>query len=99
MIECPDFLDNACVLCYTPLDARHSKTGNAKHYVGGELQHTFCGLAIATYGKDESCYLFYCDSSWEVENDTLHSSLADAKAQAEFEYSGVSETWVEKAQS
>lgn len=90
-------LDGARVLYFTVLDNRHRRTGATRHYANGELQTGFAGLAIATYGKDDSCYLFYCDSQWEVENDTFHRSLDDAKAQAEFEFLGVSETWVEKA--
>jgi hypothetical protein len=38
-------------------------------------------------------YLFCCDSEWEVLTDTWHSSVDNAKAQAEFEYEGISKLW------
>jgi hypothetical protein len=38
-------------------------------------------------------YLFYRDREWQVLTDMWHSSVDDAKAQAEFEYDGISRLW------
>ena len=38
-------------------------------------------------------FLFYCDREWHVLADTWHSSVNDAKTQAEFEYAGISKVW------
>jgi len=99
MKECPDILDGAKVLCWTPLDDRHHSTGQTRHYTGGQLQTNFAGLAVATYDKDNACYLLYCDAKWEVANDTLHNSPAEAKASAEEQFAGTSATWIDKGTS
>jgi hypothetical protein len=59
----------------------------------GVLQTGFAGLLIARYADDHSCYLFYCDEAWTVQNDTLHESLHEAKEFAERQYPGVSDRW------
>jgi hypothetical protein len=52
------------------------------------------GLAICQYAGEEAFYLFGCDADWQNVTDTWHQTLDDAQHQAEFEYEGVSETWV-----
>ncbi len=91
----PALLDGAHVICYTRLDARHQPTGNTRHYLDGQLQTGFRGLAIAQYAQDHGFYLFYCSAEWEVQNDTYHASLQEAKEQAEFEFQGTLETWID----
>ena len=61
----------------------------AKWHVLGAM----AGLAICQYHDDPSYYLFGCDADWHVLTDTWHETIEAAKKQAEFEYSGVSETW------
>jgi len=51
------------------------------------------GLAICRFDGDDAFYLHGCDSDWNTITDTWHQSLADAQAQAVFEYEGVSDTW------
>jgi hypothetical protein len=52
------------------------------------------GIAICR-DEGESCFhLFYCDSSWRPVTDTWHETLDAARAQAEFEFAGVSTTWL-----
>jgi len=99
--EPPEYLDGARVLYWTPIDARHNRTGQTRHYADGELQTDFKGLAIAAYEAStgipkQEVYLFYCDETWEVQNDTYHNSIEAAKEQAEFEYTGTKSTWIEK---
>ena len=49
--------------------------------------------ALAIVMGETGVFLFYCDREWQVLADTWHSSVAEAKAQAEFEYAGVSKVW------
>ena len=50
-------------------------------------------LAICVDPKENGVYLFYCDNSWQVITDTWHATIEEAKAQAEFEYAGISQQW------
>ncbi len=96
MHEPPDILNGAQVVCFTPLDERHAATGGTRHFRDGKQQTGFAGLVIARYPGQYGFYLFYCDQEWSVKNDTLHESLDDARAQAEFEFRGTSGTWTAK---
>jgi hypothetical protein len=89
----PGFIGKAKVLYYTSIDSRHRATGNCKQIVAGVLQGPASGLAICQYEGEDCFYLFGCDSDWNPVTDTWHQSIEDAKAQAEFEYEGVSGTW------
>ena len=53
------------------------------------------GLMICFNEHEQAYYLYGCDEDWKTVTDTWHTSLADAKDQAEFEYEGVSRTWIE----
>lgn len=89
----PDRLDGVSAICYTPLDRRHTHTGNCRHLRDDMTQGPAAGLAICQYPNDSSFYLFGCDADWTVISDTWHPTLDEAKSQAEFEYAGVSSTW------
>ena len=93
MTPIPSAIGGARVLCFTVLDERHKHTGHTRQIVGGVLQERSAGLAICQYDGEEACYLFGCDPKWKAVTDTWHESLEDAKAQAAFEYEGVSDTW------
>jgi hypothetical protein len=95
-MECPNTIGNAKVICYTRIDSRHRYTGNTRQIVGGELVGPASGLAVCQYPGDTAFYLFGCDETWSNITDTWHESLDDAQHQAEFEYVGVSSTWVFK---
>ena len=95
MKEIPKEVGGARVVLYTPIDERHRHTGNCQQIVAGVLMGPAAGLAICQYEGEDCFYLFGCDEDWEVETDTWHQTLAEAKAQAEFEYEGVSATWRE----
>ena len=49
--------------------------------------------ALAIVTGETGVYLFYCDQRWQVLADTWHTSVDNAKAQAEFEYAGISKVW------
>jgi hypothetical protein len=90
----PTRIGGATVLCYTPIDDRHRHTGNCRQVVAGVLQSAAAGLAICRYDDSEDYYLFGCDGSWRAITDTCQRTLKEAKGQAEFEFEGVSSTWV-----
>jgi hypothetical protein len=89
----PRQIGGANVICFTPIDERHRPTGNCKQIVSGVLQGPAVGLAIGQYAGEDGYYLFGCDAGWSPVTDTWHQTVEDAKAQAEFEYAGVSATW------
>jgi len=90
----PQELDGAQVVCFAFLDNLVA-SGGTTHRIAGEVQADFSGLCIAQYPGEDNHYLFYCDSDWSVVTDTVHLNMSDAKQQAEYEYSGVSEHWID----
>jgi death-on-curing protein len=98
--DCPDFIGNARVVCYTPIDLRHRHTRKTKQIVDGTLLGPAAGLAICDYedGGSTYYYLFGCNKQWDPVCDTWHQSVQDAMRQAEFEYEGVNSTWCFKPQ-
>jgi hypothetical protein len=97
MKPCPSTVGGAQVICYSPIDERHRFTGACKQIVAGQLMGAMSGLAICQYAGEDAFYLFGCDSEWQTVTDTWHQTLDDAKHQAEFEYDGVSKTWIDAA--
>jgi hypothetical protein len=93
MNRAPKMMGGVEVVLYSPIDERHRFTRNTKQIVRGKLMDSMAGLAICTNNPD-SFYLFECDENWNVVTDTWHASLEDAKHQAEFEYEGISKTWM-----
>jgi hypothetical protein len=93
----PARIDNATLICYTPIDSRHRHTGNCRQIVSRVLQSPAAGLAICQYDNEPCYYLFGCDENWQTKTDTWHQTLEDAKDQAEFEYEGVSATWINRS--
>jgi hypothetical protein len=89
----PQELDGSKLAFYSPIDRRHRATAACKHVVAGAVQAPFAILAIG-HQTDGSFILFYCNEDWDVITDTWHETLADAKKQAEYEYEGVSATWI-----
>ena len=95
MEEPPDDVAGASVLLYSVIDDRHRPTGGTQHIVDGVLQPACQGLLIIrAEPPDEGFFLFGCDADWSTVTDTWHASLEETKAQAEFEYEGVSRTWL-----
>jgi hypothetical protein len=93
-VKPPSKIGDFAVICYSRIDDRHRPTGKTRHYVGGEIQPAVSGVAICRYPGDADFYLLYCDPQWKPVTDTCHSTVEQAKHQAEFEYAGVSKTWV-----
>ena len=95
----PPLIGSARVVLYTVIDSRHHPTGATKHFVGGELQGPVEALAICRYDNESYVYLFYCSADWQTITDTYHESVEEAQDQAEFEYRGVSATWLSPTKS
>jgi hypothetical protein len=93
MTSAPERIGRAVVLTFTVIDSRHQPTRNCRHSVNGKPAGPAKGLAICRYENGDGYYLFGCDEQWRTVTDTWHPTIADAKAQAEFEYAGVSVTW------
>ncbi len=94
MKPCPDSIGGGRVISHTPIDDRHRFTGACKQIVRGELMESMAGLAICQYPGQDGFYLFGCDADWQEITDTWHHTLEDAQHQAEFEYEGVTKTWL-----
>jgi hypothetical protein len=95
-VDCPDIVGGAKVICASHIDGRHRHTGNTSHVVAGDLVAPASGLAIGQYSDEDTFYLFGCNEVWDNVTDTCHGTLQEALEQAEFEYEGVSKTWVYK---
>lgn len=87
----PSELDGAKVIATAVVEGAVRPTGATIHTgPDGEIP---AASALAIVVSETSVYLFYCDRRWQVLADTWHSSVSNAKAQAEFEYEGVSKQW------
>lgn len=92
--EIPDIIGGAKVVC-TAVVGKSLPTGNTQHYAGIHLLPPAYGMAICRY-KQAGYYLFSCDPNWKEFADTWHQTIEDAMDQAEFEYEGISDSWVYK---
>lgn len=94
-LDVPDVIGNARVINYAVVNLC-LPTGNTKHFAHGKLLGTAYALAICAHKPNSGYYLFYCDDAWEVFSDTWHETIDDAKDQAEFEYAGITDNWIDK---
>ena len=91
MTAAPSELDGAKVIATAVVDGTIRPTGATVHSGPEGIIPSASALAIVE--SETSFYLFYCDREWEVLTDTWHLSVSEAKAQAEFEYAGISKVW------
>jgi hypothetical protein len=82
------------LVCCSPIDERHRFTGACKQIVAGQAMGAMAGSMICFIEQEQAYYLYGCDRYWKTITDTWHSSVDDAKHQAEFEYDGISRTWI-----
>jgi hypothetical protein len=97
MKSAPQLVGGYRLVCYSPIDERHRFTGQTKQIVRGVLMGAMAGLVICQPPDSQDFYLFGCDADWNVVTDTWHQTLEEAREQAEFEYEGVSQTWISVA--
>ena len=91
MRPAPSELDGAKVIATAVVDEAVRPTGATTHHGPDGVIPPANALAIVA--GEAGIYLFYCDDQWQVLADTWHSSVWNAKAQAEFEYEGISKVW------
>ena len=89
----PKNIDNAEVISFVFVYDRKQDSEKVRHFIDGELQSDFFGLAVCQYKGEKSYYLFYCDESWETITDTLHRSFDEAIKFAEQQYENVNLNW------
>ncbi|MGD0260392.1 MAG: hypothetical protein ABSD29_11280 [Verrucomicrobiota bacterium] len=90
-------IEGAKLILWTPIDDRHRATGGCRHYHDGQIAGVASWMAICRFDEGEACYLFRYHPDSNRYSDTFHESVEEAKHQAEFEYEGVSKTWVDAA--
>lgn len=97
----PDTIDDAQVICASPIASPDLHTGAYVHRVNGVAVGPMAGMAICQYVEEDTSgfYLFGCDQEWNCVTDTYHDSLDEALRQAEFEYTGIRETMIYKVAS
>lgn len=91
MAPAPPELDGAKVIATAVVNEVVRPTGGTIHRGPDGVIPSASALAVVT--GETGVFLFYCDREWQVLADTWHSSVNDAKAQAEFEYEGISKVW------
>jgi len=91
MTPAPSEIDGARVIATAVVGKGVRPTGGTTHTSPDGLIPPANALAIVSV--EAGVYLFYCDQQWQVLADTWHLSVENAKAQAEFEYAGVSKVW------
>jgi len=94
--EAPTELDGARVLFAAILGPGVRPTGRTRHIAVGEpIEAVECLLICEE--PNNGLFVYYCDAQWRVLADTWHASVADAMAQAEFEFAGVRDHWTSVA--
>jgi hypothetical protein len=88
-----DLQGNANVICYAVTDGL-IHTDKTSHVIGGRLNGKFKSLVICQYPNTGGYYLLYFNDQGEEVTDTWHETLEDAKDQAEYEYSGITNIWI-----
>jgi hypothetical protein len=91
MTPAPSELDGAKVIATAVVEGTVRPTGATIHSGPDGVIPSASALVIVE--SETSFYLFYCDREWQVLADTWHLSVSAAKAQAEFEYAGISKVW------
>src|SRR6266850_6954187 len=91
-VQPPTELDGARVVTFAVLEGI-KPSGRTIHRSQNVILPPPRALAICQYPDDNGWYLFYCDGHWNVLADTFHTSEAEAKQQAEFEFNGVGSLW------
>jgi hypothetical protein len=84
--ECiPTIIGGGRVLLYSRIDSRH----RARHGV----EWGPYGLAICEEKGGPGIFLFRCEDDWMPVRDSWHTTVEEAKRQAEAEWEGISSTW------
>jgi hypothetical protein len=90
----PSEIGGLPVIRWSPIDGRHHRVGACRRVVAGQGADAPAAVAICVDAASGGYLLFGCDADWHVMTDTWHESLEQACAQAEFEFPGVTSTWM-----
>lgn len=93
MPPAPGHIGGMQVVLWSVVDDRHRSTGKTRHLVATGSLPAPSGLAICRETAG-SWFLFRCDAAWRPIADTWHQTQEAARAQAEFEFTNLSATWV-----
>ena len=72
---------------------RFSKSFNELLKVNEKVCKEKAGTDICGWGADGDVYLFYCDESWETENDSCYATIEEAVEEAERQFGVVRQDW------
>lgn len=84
---------NSTLLQRIRLGPSHRVTGKTRHYDGNRELAAPSELQIVKYQGDEGYYLLYLDERGHELTDTYHDNVAEAKAQAEWEFEIGPDEW------
>jgi hypothetical protein len=90
----PESLDGFFVVAWARIGEPIKPTGRTRHLGPEGPLPTATMLTIAKDAASGQWYVFHCDETWRTITDTCHSSLAEAQAQAAFEFSGIEKGWI-----
>jgi hypothetical protein len=93
MTRPPSRIGDERVVAYAILEGA-TASGATVHMAADGVAPTAHSLVVCRSGNEGGWYLYYCDEKWNILADTWHMSEADAKSQAEFEFTGVSALWI-----
>ena len=81
------------ILFKVVLTDRNPPSGKTLHTSNGKILPAPAGLAIAQLTGDPGFYLYYFDSNGNVQTDTYHSTVEQAKKQAALEFNVNDSDW------
>jgi hypothetical protein len=90
----PTIIGGVRVVLCSQIDERHQQTGAGwRHLIDGTVRARAWGIAICESAEGDGFLVFTCKDDWIPVANTRHSTLEEAKRQAEFEYEGLESTW------
>jgi hypothetical protein len=88
-------LEHWSLRCWSPIDKRHRATGNCSHTNLSTGQDDPVPHYVAIAQDDGVGFLLlHYDDQWNFITDTWHESFDEAQGQAEFEFEGITDTWI-----
>jgi hypothetical protein len=81
------------VVVWATIEPGVTPTGRTRHLSTDGPLPTADAVVITKDSKSGGWFVFHCDTEWKVNADTWHASLAEAQAQAAFEFEGITAQW------
>jgi hypothetical protein len=86
----PSHIDGALVLEWAWSDVPYGELC----FEDGTVAAIIHGLALCQYDDSAAIYRFSCNAKWEAEQDSVHRSIDEAKAQLPNQYRRVPASWI-----